>query len=162
MHEDVSDELVAVQTELGTNPSGSEATVAARLDSYEEAYTSYSPTLTGSSSNPSGHSTTGRSLKIGRRVTGNAQFTMAAGVGTGTYRMTLPYTADSTYYGFTVGTVRTNNSGSAGGNGWVVVSDDGTYVFLENAAGAPFTETVPFTWGTGDFARITFDYYSAS
>jgi hypothetical protein len=31
MHEDVSDEIVAVQTELGTNPSGSEASVAARF-----------------------------------------------------------------------------------------------------------------------------------
>jgi hypothetical protein len=38
MHEDVSDELVATQTELGTNPSGSDATVAVRLANAETTF----------------------------------------------------------------------------------------------------------------------------
>jgi len=35
MHNDLGDAIESVQTELGTNPSGSDATVAARLSAIE-------------------------------------------------------------------------------------------------------------------------------
>jgi hypothetical protein len=131
------------------------------------AWSSYTPVLTASSSNPtlgSGSSATGRYQRLGRRVTFEAQITFGTSgtaTGSGTYRVSVPATIDSAWWGHTIGNAVLIDTGTPYPRS-VSVGADGTYVEMYSEASAAVTHAVPFSWAASDIIRITGTYEAAA
>lgn len=103
LHDDLRDEVIAVQTELGVDPAGSFATVRARLDGIGTA-TAYTPALTATTTNPTlgtGGSVSGYYTRNGQLVTGVARIefgTSGTNAGSGFYLVSLPVAVWSSAY----------------------------------------------------------------
>ncbi len=131
------------------------------------AWSAYTPALTASSSNPtlgSGSSATGRYQRVGRNVSFQAQIsfgTSGTAAGSGTYRISVPVTVDSSFWGHTIGTAVLVDSGTAIMR-QVFVGADGTYVEMWSEAGSATTHASPFAWSTSDIMRVTGTYEAVS
>ena len=98
LHDDMYDEIVAIGTELGTNPKGTAATVKARLDLIDVgAWTSHTPAI-GVQGGTAAVSSTSYSkyTRVGRTVTWNFRFDTSGTGSAGTaVLLGLPVTAAS-------------------------------------------------------------------
>lgn len=125
-----------------------------------DAWATYTPTISASTTPPTGWTTTGKYIQIGKWVMGIATFTFGAGTAAvGTLRFGVPVTADSTCLGFVIGGAALNDSGSSTFRS--VSLDATTYMCLYSEAGTAVTGAVPFTPSTADFYRIKFTYLAA-
>lgn len=148
------------------------------------AYTSYTPTLTGSTSDPTlsnnaSHSATGFYKRLGRWVRGKAVITWGTAgtaVGSGWYGLLLPVQPadkiqpigigfaydDSDQYRFVVATAAVIPTlWSASTSKAVLLQSN---VVTEGFANGhnPIGPAVPFAWGANDQLAITFEYEAAA
>jgi hypothetical protein len=168
MHEDVSGEIVAMQTELGTNPSGSLASVAVRLDGYEAAWTTYTPALTATTTSPTlgtGSAAAGRYIRIGKTVHFFASITFgSSGVaaGSGTYQVSLPVSFRSDWRGSAIGQSVLSQGGTEAlrhVRGIADLSDNKVEIVSE--AGVYVTHAVPIAWAANHIIRVAGTYEAA-
>lgn len=133
-----------------------------------DAYTSYSPTWTASSSNPAiGNGTlTGGYTRVGKFISFRIAITMGSTTtfGSGQWRLTLPVAARNELWGFFV-TAR-DNSGPARYAVYASWSSSGyieLYAPATTAGNADRTLTsgVPFTWATDDNLFVHGEYEAA-
>lgn len=127
----------------------------------------WTPALTASSVNPTlgtGSTATGGYVRQGRLITFYAQLafgTSGNAAGTGTYRVSLPFTAAATWQGQVIGAVELNNSG-AGVLRTARIDTGGTYVTMAAEDGTAVTDAVPFVWGVSDYIRVSGSYVADS
>ena len=97
LHNKMFEEIVAIDTELGTNPSGSSATVKARLELAEGTPTSHTGQIDQSTSNIGKTVTYSTYWRLGRTIIWSFKYTMTAGGSAGTaITLTVPVTASDT------------------------------------------------------------------
>lgn len=139
------------------------------------AWTSYTPTLTAVTTNPTlgtGSEATGRYTQIGKTVIATARFTFGtSGVnaGSGAYRISLPVSAEtSTGLNFVTGSYWALDSSTNGVNiGITMVGGTATDVRLfypatwPNGASVEMASTAPWTWAASDQLRASFTYQAA-
>lgn len=130
------------------------------------AWTSYTPTLGGSTTNPSGVTASGRYMKIGRIVVCWFYVGTGASAGSGTYTIGLPVTAVTT--AATIGTARLfdNSSGNAYVGARVGLANTGQasiqYTATWGGTLQNVSATTPWTWAAGDLIDGTIIYEAAS
>lgn len=97
LHDDMYDEIVAIATELGTNPKGTSASVKARLDLLESgAWTSYTPQVDQGTTNISKTVNYGKYTRLGRTITFNFTLTMVnAGTSGQPVQISIPVSASA-------------------------------------------------------------------
>jgi hypothetical protein len=150
MHEDVSDEIVAMQGELGTNPSGAYATVTARLDLVEAAtWTTFTPTWTNLTVGNATQSWAyclipGKSI----RVRGNLLVGSTTSI-TGAVQMTIPASKTAVTGPNSYGAAMFLDAGTTYRAGVVEVVSAGTLISVLSDSGS-VAATVPFTWAVND------------
>lgn len=159
-------------TIASTDVQAAIAEVAAEAGTPSYTWTGYTPTLTGSSSNPtlgSGNTIQGRYIQIGKLVECKVQITFGtSGVaaGSGAYYVSLPVNfGASAYSNVRVGTVLLfDSSGSAvrlggcerdGSNHRLQMYADGL-----GSAAALVSDASPWTWAANDQIHLTFCYES--
>lgn len=128
-----------------------------------DPWTSYTPTWTASTTNPTigngtllgSYSQAGKLVHFRIRVT----FGSTSTVGSGTYFWTLPVTAISTHIAVAQGFIR-NSAGSTRAYRFARTSASGI-IALEDASGAAVTHAVPLAWANGDIIDINGTYEAA-
>lgn len=145
------------------------------------AYTSYTPTLTASSVNPtlgSGSSATGYYKRLGRRVFGyaNIKFGTTAAAGTGYYGLLLPVQPANRDQPIGIGFLLDWDdmlrfqvcTASVTPNVWAASTSKAILV-VNNAAGVGFATgdnpvgaAAPWTWADSDQILVNFDYEAAA
>jgi hypothetical protein len=124
----------------------------------------YTPTWTGSTTNPAiGNGTiTGRYLRHGKTVT--ATINIVAGstttFGSGNWIFTLPFTADTTVSPIGSAQIFDASTGTVY-VGLVVNINSTTMVVYSHNTTAAVGAAVPMTWATTDALRLTFTYEAA-
>lgn len=171
----VSDMFEALQSGNGLSsafalPSGAvdpEDLVAGTGTSW--AWQSFTPTWTGSSSNPAiGDGTiAAKYIQIGKTVFFRIKITFGSTstVGSGNYILTLPVTAATAYaQNDPIGVYQGEDVGSASNSGITVINTTGTL----RAFGNTSTKDVglvghayPYAWGNGDILRFSGSYEAA-
>jgi hypothetical protein len=155
IHDRVAEEIVATQTELGANPSGASATVAARLDGYEAAWTAATPTLTNVTLGTGGtnfqrYKVNGKTCHVsGKVVLGTS------GDVTGTLLIGLPFTSKSASVDY-VGSAKIVDSGTTN----IAATADipaGNSAVQFTAAGT-VGATVPMDWTVSDSITYAITY----
>lgn len=134
---------------------------------FADAWTSYTPTLTASSSNPTGWTQTGYYMQAGKLI--HVKGTLTAGgsmtKGSGTYRVALPVNANTTLTNAIVeGTFYLYDNSGAGRSDVVGYIANTAYAqMLYAAGGAPavIADTVPWTWAASDIIQFAFTYEAA-
>lgn len=146
------------------------------------AYTSYTPTLTGLSSNPtlgSGSSATGYYRRLGHRVTGYVNITFGssgAAAGSGAYLILLPVAPVNRAQPIGIGYLMdySDNVRLVVAVGLVLpivspAADSKALILVTNTAGNgfgngqnPASDSVPWTWDANDQISLKFDYEAAS
>ena len=158
-HSDINDAVEALETkvDIGNTVLG--------------AWIDYTPTWTGSTTNPViGNGTiTGRYSLVNKTVT--AQILLKAGstttFGSGAYFFSLPVTAAATLVGYPALGAGWGEDASAGAATTFTanVHNSGTTVFgLRYTAGSgsgSVTATAPYTWASSDFITATIQYKAA-
>jgi hypothetical protein len=133
-----------------------------------EAWTSYTPSLTADTTNPTlgaGSSVMGRYVRIGRTIIGKANVTFGSSgtnAGSGFYSLSAPVAPAANSDGFTA----VVGSGYAY-NGALfhitVFQDNGVQSFrMGVASGIIAGNTTPFAWGVNNQIRLNFVYEAAS
>ena len=139
---------------------------------FSDAFVSYTPTLTASTTNPTGWTQTGYYTQVGKLVLVKFKLTAGASMtaGTGAYRMALPVAANVTIGTSTVGGVveAWDNSLSSWGTPKPLIRDSASSVvaFMYPATWPTGTQTevgaaAPWTWAANDFLRGAFWYEAA-
>ena len=124
------------------------------------AWTAYTPTISASTTPPTGWTVSGAYIQVGKTVTGRALFTYGAGTAAvGTLRFGLPVTAAASMANNPVGQVLCNDSGGAYFRTLYLTATTYGEGFTEAAVAV--TGAVPFTPAAADFYRITFTYEAA-
>ena len=131
---------------------------------FADAWTSYTPTLTASTTNPTGWTQTGYYMQVGKLVV--AKFVVTAGAsftaGSGTYQIRLPVNANLTVGDLEVCFLRINWSGGSGYGHAYLVTGQPTYIRMgyrsSLTALANITNAAPGTWASGSFIRGTIVY----
>ena len=124
----------------------------------------YTPTWTGSSTNPAiGNGTiTGRYMRRGKTVT--ATINIAAGstttYGSGFWSFTLPFTADTTVSPIGVAQILDSSTGTIYTGNVIHVTSTTMVVYSHNTT-APVGAAVPMTWAVSDTLRLTLTYEAA-
>ena len=133
-------------------------------------WTSFTPSLTASTSNPSyGTSPTraGRYTRIGSLIIGQSQIQFGTGMGTGsgTYRFGLPVTTSVGQAGMPCGFAQLfDSSANAIANVTCVMNSGGTYMEMWYPASWPsgalttVTNTTPWLWASSDYLWVNFMY----
>lgn len=127
----------------------------------QAAWTSYSPALTASTTNPTGYTANGRYLQIGKFISVRVQIIMGAAAGTGSYAVSLPTAADSAMSA----TFRSAGSGWLGRGGsiypilfGVVAGTSAAQLYYISSVGgasvSAVTNTAPLTLTTADTLNI--------
>jgi len=121
------------------------------LKAIGDPWTSFTPTLTSSGTQPAPTSQVGAYLQAGQLVIFRFEITMSATVGTGTYSIALPVSAEAglfpasfgvaTVYDVSAGTLYTRTILTAGGLTTCVLNDN---------AGARVAAGVPMAFASGD------------
>lgn len=124
----------------------------------------YTPTWTGSTTNPAiGNGTiTGRYMRHGKTVT--ATINIAAGstttYGSGYWIFTLPFTADTTVSPIGSAQILDSSTGTIYTGNVIHVSGTTMVVYSHNTT-APVGAAVPMTWAVSDTLRLTLTYEAA-
>ena len=129
------------------------------------AWTAYTPTWTGSTTNPVlGNGTlTGKYVQLGKLVIAKATLTAGSTTtfGTGLWRLSLPVAAASAEVGAPYGTWSASDTGVADYSGFVVGSSSNRVAFYKFDNSALVGSTAPFTWGNTDVFMVSFTYEAA-
>jgi len=163
----------------GSPPSftaGEKTGVAAKLNQLRDAirgftdpWTAYTPTLTASTTNPTGWTTTGYYCQVGKLVV--CKFRVMAGAsmttGTGTYRVALPVAANTSSVPDVDAGIVVGYDASPGNfamfNAYVTNASYVQFGYAATHLGA-FTavgNASPWTWANTDFIRGTLTYEAA-
>ena len=135
---------------------------------FADAWTSYTPTLTASTTNPTNWTQTGYYVRAGKLVI--AKFTVQAGgsmtAGSGTYRIALPANGNTTLGSQYLGTITLRDASSGNTFYAQAALADTAYVVLNYAAtygggAANATNTAPWTWAASDTISGTIMYEAA-
>ena len=138
---------------------------------FADAWTSYTPTLTASTTNPTNWTQTGYFMRAGKLVI--AKFVVLAGggmtKGSGTYRVALPVNANTTMAtmgSLYIGTVTLRDASTGNTYYAQAAVADTAYITLNYAAtyggGATnVTDTAPWTWEASDTISATIVYEAA-
>ncbi len=127
-------------------------------------WTAYTPTLTGSSSNPTGYTASGEYIVQNDVVHGHFSITTGAGSGGGQYYVSCPVTPNTSiaYRAMGIGKVY---DASTGNTALVMVRLDNTnarfqLVYATALPGPESTigQTTPWTWAAGDGINGQFSY----
>jgi hypothetical protein len=126
----------------------------------------YTPTWTGSGSNPSlGNGTvSGKYMELGDFVVGAFHYTMGSTTtyGSGNYSIALPVTASTTWPGLCVIWATDSSAGGAIYSGFGYVFTTTTMLLVTKAdPAANWTPTVPITFAQSDMLRGVFVYLRA-
>lgn len=133
------------------------------------SYSSYTPALTATTTNPtlgSGSSAVGDYAQDNKVVVGNFEITFgSSGVaaGSGTYLVSLPVNADTTFSVRHIGSAQVyHNATGQIINVMIHLNATGTAkIYYPGAPGGLMTNSVPFTWSTGDLIFGSFTYRAA-
>jgi hypothetical protein len=134
------------------------------------AMTTYTPALTGSTTNPSIGSGTavGQYSVVGKLVSGDVTITLDTGAsaGSGTYAISLPVATDASYSGVSVlGTAWLRDASSSQKLcGWAIWNTTTTVnINIANSTSnhGGVTNASPWTWASGDSISISFRYFKA-
>lgn len=136
------------------------------MNGIQAAWASFTPTWTGSGTNPAlGNGTlTGKYTRFGKTLFGRVILTAGSTTtyGTGSWRFSLPVTPHTDYtVSATLGVV--GNAGlfdtsAPNRASRRVLTADPTYMDLRDDANANVTNLVPWTWANGDALHIEFQY----
>lgn len=122
------------------------------------AWKTYTPTITASTTSPTGWTTSGRYVQLGKTIIGTASFTYGAGTAaSGTLRFEIPVTAQAA--GYLIGDAILNDSGTVYTRTAYLAAT--TYVTLYSEGGVVVTNGTPFTFGASDTCTISFVYEAA-
>lgn len=151
--------IVAFAKILGTDVGTIRDAVAGVTD----PWTSYSPSWTAATSNPSigNGSISGSYIQSGKLVIATASITMGSTTtyGSGVWRVSMPVTAASS--GLHVGSVLLlDSSASTGRRPGVCFLGATTYVEFISTTGVVGASD-PFVWATGDILRLSMTYEAA-
>lgn len=127
-----------------------------------EAWTTYTPTWTGSGGNPNlaNHTRDGRYIQIGKTVHFAIKITFgSSSYGSGTYSFGIPVTAQSGSFFYAV-YGRANDTGTAGHIVTGVIAST-TTLTLNTAGNQSVGPTQPFTFGNNDTLTISGTYEAA-
>lgn len=135
---------------------------------FADAWTSYTPTLTASTTNPTNWTQTGYYMQAGKLVHVKGALTAGASMtaGSGTYRIALPVNASTTlanalcegsFY------LRDDSTGNARSDVACYVANTAYVQMLYAAGGAPgvVSNSVPWTWAASDTIQFAFTYEAA-
>jgi hypothetical protein len=134
-------------------------------DSIEDtwAWDTYSPTWTGTGSNPAiGNGTlTGRYFQIGKLYVVEIILTPGSTTtyGTGDWRLTVPTAAAAGAP--MLGVADASDAGTANHGGFTRQISTTTFAVIESATADVWGQTQPFTWVNGDSARFLVVYRAA-
>lgn len=133
-------------------------------DGRSGAWTSYSPTWTGSTTNPTlgSHTITAAYMQFGKTVRGRIRIVFgSSNFGSGTYEFGLPVTAAG---GFNTNAMivascyDSSGPGRASRTGYLQSS---TSFRLQSEAGTQLAHNSPWTWAVNDVLVIDFSYEAA-
>jgi len=135
---------------------------------FADAWTSYTPTLTASTTNPTNWTQTGYYMQAGKLVHVKVALTAGASMtaGSGTYRIALPVNANTTLTDTKLQSsvfLYDNNTGNATSHYMAYVAAAG-YVQLFGATGGAITtvtNSAPWTWAASDLIQLAFTYEAA-
>lgn len=135
---------------------------------FADAWTSYTPTLTASTTNPTNWTQTGYYMRAGKLV--HVKFSLTAGAsmtaGSGTYRIALPVNA-STALANAVCQSSLNLYDSSGniawstGFLWVAAAAYVQMQYANGAASVNIANNAPWTWAANDIIEGAFTYEAA-
>lgn len=168
-HNTMKDEIVALETTVGTNPQGAFASVAARIAAREPTITTYTPTLGGTGWAIGNGTASGRYISVDGFVRFIATITFG---GTSTFgasanaTVSLPVNAHSVESGsrhITVTLTDTSVPTFFRGVAQVGGTLSGVNILATNVAGSNVVDvstssTVPFTWATTDVIQVAGTY----
>ncbi len=132
---------------------------------FSDAWTSYTPTLTASTTNPTNWTQTGYFMQAGKLVV--AKFDLLAGAsmtaGSGTYRIALPVNANTTLATQYIGTITLRDASSGNTFYAQAALADTAYVVLNYAAtygggAVNGANNAPWTWAASDDIAGTITY----
>ena len=116
----------------------------------------FTPTITASTTSPTGWTTSGAYITFGKWILATATFTFGAGTAaSGTLRFGLPVVHDSS--GLMLGRIECNDSGTQYMR-HPVAGGATSYITAVAEAGTAVTGAVPFTPAAADFYRYTILY----
>jgi hypothetical protein len=135
---------------------------------FADAWTSYTPTLTASTTNPTNWTQTGFYMRAGKLIICKFKLTAGASMtaGSGTYRIALPVSANTTIADIDAGLVigydnSTGNfaqfSGYVANTAYISLGYGATYLGAFTTAG----NAAPWTWAANDFIRGQVIYEAA-
>jgi hypothetical protein len=166
LHDDMYDEIVAIATELGTNPKGTAASVKARLDLLEiGAWTTWTPTVFQLGS-VTVTNTRSRYVRYGRTIHYTARLEVTgSGTGGNPITVSLPVTAAAS--GEMSGTAALFDVSATLGYSAVIQLASTTTLFMLNASTAEASQPLglaSFTAGlaVGDTISVGGTYEAAS
>ena len=158
-HANINDAVEALETKVDTG------------NTVLGAWINYTPTWTGSGTNPviGNGSITGRYSLVNKTVTAQILVTMGSTTtfGSGAYFFSLPVTAAATLVGYpALGAGWGNDVSSGGATTFVAqVHNSGTTTFALRytvaSGNGSVTATAPYTWASGDFITATIQYKAA-
>lgn len=132
------------------------------------AWTSYTPTLTATTSNPtmgSGSTRSGAYMQVGKMVTVRATVkfgTSGTAAGSGTYEISLPVTAKTISTGRQSGSATFfDNSASDFGDGVVFIDNGATTKARLSMDSTVVSNSAPWTWAASDQIDFTMTYEAA-
>lgn len=135
---------------------------------FADAWTSYTPTLTASTTSPTNWTQTGYYMRAGKMFSVKGTLTAGASMtaGSGTYRIALPGNASTTLTNAVVeGTFYLyDNSGAVGATHYAGYVANTAYIQMIGATGGAVTtvsNSAPWTWAANDFIQFAFTYEAA-
>lgn len=135
---------------------------------FTDAWTSYTPTLTASTTDPTNWTQTGYYMQVGKLVHVKGILTAGGSMtaGSGTYRIALPVNANTTILNCPVSGsfLLFDNSSSNLMSHAVGYTNTATYISLQYGTGgtrAYVTGAVPWTWAANDTIQFAFTYEAA-
>jgi len=156
-------------TQYTAGLSAGQVLTAATMNSIGAAWETWTPALTGSTTNPNIGSTgtiTGRYGRINKTYYGIASFNFGGtgiSAGSGFYFVSLPATAQAAGP-ITGGWYAYDSSADTIATGIMALDNTSRMAFYRNGVGGGVflvAATVPWTWASGDFMRWQFQYEAA-
>jgi hypothetical protein len=149
---DLQAEVVAIETVLGLLPQGDYASVRARLDSLDGAWTSWTPTWTSSGTNPTlgNGALVGAYTTIGDLVIARFRLTLGGTTneGTGNWRFSYPVDPHLEHVGSSVGALIARDGSGSQSYAAMPYATNGTYFTASMGQTLTITtgtETITFT-----------------
>lgn len=132
---------------------------------FSDAWTSFTPTLTASTTNPTNWTQTGYYMRAGKLVHVKGTLTAGASMtaGSGTYRIALPANANTTLAN-TICTSSVNIYDSSANIAWstpFIWIANAAYCQIQmgnGAASVNITNAAPWTWAANDTIQFAFTY----